>query len=851
MASKKSRVRLSSDVIPLRYQLHLTPDLDAFVFSGDESIVLTLKKPIREITLHAIELLIDSASIKHGAQSAEATKISYDEKAETATLRFEKPIPKGMATLSLAFRGTLNDRMHGFYRSSYTHEGKARHLATTQFESTDARRAFPCFDEPAQKAIFEISLTVPSAQEAISNTLPIDIKEHEGGYKTVHFGPTPPMSTYLAAFIVGDFEYIEKKSKDGVLVRVFTTPGKKHQADFALDVAAKVIDFFNAYFDIPYPLPAVDLIAIPDFSAGAMENWGAITYRETALLVDPERTSTQNKQWIALVIAHELAHQWFGNLVTMEWWTHLWLNEGFASYIEYLAVDHIFPDWDMWTQFLQGDMRPALHADALKHTHVIEVDVHHPSEIASVFDAVSYSKGASIIRMLAEYLGEKHFRDGLRYYLKKHSYKNTETVDLWNALAKVSGKPVAKIMTAWTREPGYPLVEVAENKGALTLSQKRFFASPLSARSDRSKTTWKIPLGISVGGKAQRPILLDKKSMRIKKPGRSWVKLNANESSFVRTTYSETLREALAVAAEHKELSVRDRLGLIRDIFAVVENGAQSAPDALTFAARYRKEDAYVVWAEILGSLGILDSIFAHEAFRPKLHAFVIELLSAISHTYAWDTKPKDHQASLLKILILGARSKYGDAEVQYAARSLFAALIKGNDTIPADLRGIVFATVARTGGAKDHAALLKLYKEAAMHEEKNRIGASLGLFADPALLQKTLEFSLSKEVRPQDTVRIIAGVTMNPAGTAIAWKFMTTHWKTFVDRYKGSRELSYLLEPLSVSTSAKQAEQLEKFLKSHPAPGTERTVAQILERIRSNAAWLARDKKALAQYFA
>lgn len=845
---KKTSVRLSPDVVPNRYELRLEPDLEAFVFEGEETIHLTLKKPLKTLTLHAIELDIESAEIEAGDRQV-ATAIAYDEKAETVTFTFKHDIPAGDARLALKFRGILNDRMHGFYRSSYEVNGEKRHLATTQFESTDARRAFPCFDEPAQKAVFEISLTVPTAHTAISNTMPIDIKEHETGYKTVRFSPTPPMSTYLAAFIVGDFEYVEKKSKGGILVRVFTTPGKKHQASFALDCAAKTIDFFNDYFDIPYPLPVVDLIAIPDFAAGAMENWGAITYRETALLVDPQHTSTMNKQWVALVIAHELAHQWFGNLVTMEWWTHLWLNEGFASYIEYLAVDHIFPSWDIWTQFLHADMRPALHADALLHTHAIEIDVHHPSEIAAVFDAVSYSKGASIIRMLAEYLGEKNFREGLRYYLKKHRYANTETVDLWNALEHVSKKPVAEIMEGWTREPGYPLVSVSEKGSDLLLQQSRFFSSPLSKKAARDKTAWHIPMSTVTEKGVQKPVMMDKKTLRMKRP-RSWLKLNANESSFFRTAYAAPLQETLAKAAAKKKLSTRDRLGLVRDVFATAESGDISTAQALAFAAYYRTEGAYVVWAEILSSLGYIDTLVSKEKYQARFRSFVLELITDIGKKLHWDAKPKDHAQALLKVLVLGALSKYGDQKLIAHAQKVFATE-KSRSKIPADLRGVVYATVARVGTAKEHAQLIDLYKKAPMHEEKNRIGGVLGLFKQKELLEKTLRFALSTDVRPQDSVRIIAGVTVNPLGTDLAWKFIKANWMTFIARYKGSRELSYLLEPLGVSNSLALAKDLESYIKKNPAPGTERTVKQVLERIRSNAAWLTRDTKRLAAFLA
>ena len=410
---KTSKVRLSKNVIPTEYDMQLKPDLDNFTFEGIETITVSILKPTRTLTLHSKEIEIATVHTSFKKEKLFA-KIIYDEKSETATFAFPKFIPNGKAKIVIVFKGILNDKLRGFYRSKYNILEKEYYIATTQFEATDARRAFPCFDEPAQKAIFHISLIIPKNKTAISNTLPIEIKEHDAGYKIVKFFPTPKMSTYLLAFIVGDFEYLESKTNSNVLVRVFTTPGKKHQAKFALDCAVKTLEFYNKYFDIDYPLPVLDMIAIPDFTAGAMENWGAIRYRESTLLVDEDHSSLGNKQWIALVIAHEIAHQWFGNLVTMEWWTHLWLNEGFASYIEYLAVDKLFPRWDIWTQFCTNDLAVGLRLDALLHTHPIEIEVHHPDEIGEIFDEVSYSKGASIIRMLADYLGEEDFRNGLR-----------------------------------------------------------------------------------------------------------------------------------------------------------------------------------------------------------------------------------------------------------------------------------------------------------------------------------------------------------------------------------------------------------------------------------------------------
>jgi puromycin-sensitive aminopeptidase len=835
-------VRLSPDVTPARYRISLKPNFETFTFAGDETITLTIKKPTTTITLHAIELEITSASIGESAAS-----VSYDKKRETATLSFKTPIQKGEAELSIAFVGTLNDKMHGFYRSNYQREGATHWIATTQFESTDARRAFPCFDEPAMKAVFDISLTIPAGMEAISNTMPIKKSTNADGSMRVDFSPTPVMSTYLLAFIVGEFEHVQKKSKDGVLVRVFTTPGKKEQATFALECAARIVSFFNQYFAIRYPLPVLDMIAIPDFSAGAMENWGAITYRESALLVDPKHSSTQNRQWVALVIAHEIAHQWFGNLVTMNWWTHLWLNEGFASYIEYLAVNHLFPEWDIWTQFLVADHAVALHYDGLEHTHPIEVEVHDPAEIASVFDAVSYSKGASVIRMLAEYLGEKTFRDGLRLYLKTHRYANAETADLWRALSRISGKPVAKIMANWTAKPGYPLLSLEQKRDHFTLTQSRFFASPVSQKKTRDATLWRIPLSF-IHEKKRGKVLIEKRTVKIPNTG-DYFKLNAGETSFVRTSYPAAVRDSLGEAIEAKRLETRDRVGLVRDMFALVENGAQTAVAALSFARHYGDENEYVVWSEICGGLSKLHSLIAHEAYEPAFNAYARSLLTEIGATIRWDAKPKSHSAALLKSLILETLAKYGDAAVLEHARLVFDSIDETANPVVPDLRGVVYNTVARHGGEKEYAKLLRLYESAVLHEEKNRIGRALGLFRQTELLAQTLEFAISDGVRRQDCVRMIMAVTVNPHGRDLAWSFIKANWKFFTERFQGSRDLAHLIEPMGSSALLADAKDVQAFLKTHPTPGTERTLKQVLERIHSNAAWLKRGRKELEQF--
>lgn len=852
MKKTTKNIRLVPHIKPERYQISLKPDLDAFVFEGEETITLSLDKKVKEITLHSVDLDIETAVVLQNKIKTFASRISYDKKTETATFVFPKALEVGKAKLTLVFKGILNDKMHGFYRSRYEVDGKEYHLATTQFEATDARRAFPCFDEPALKAIFDIKLIVPKKSTAISNTMPTSIREHSAGYQVVEFSPTPKMSTYLVAFIVGDLEYIEKKTKEGVLVRVFTTPKKKHQAEFALDCAVKTLSFFTEYFDIPYPMPVLDMVAIPDFASGAMENWGAVTYREEALLIDPENSSASAKQWVAVVVAHELSHQWFGNLVTMEWWTHLWLNEGFASYIEYLAVDHIFPDWEMWTEFVSNDLGNALSLDSLKHTHPIEVQVHHPDEISEIFDAVSYSKGASVIRMLAEYLGEKDFRDGLRYYLKKYSYENTETVHLWEAFEKVSRKPVTKMMSAWTGKAGHPVLDVSRVDSKLEISQSRFFRSPLSKKETKEKTLWQVP--VSIIGEEQigkEKFMLDKKSARIKTAfGDGWVKLNAGESSVARVNYTPALWKLLITPVSKKKLSPVDRLGLVRDSFDLAMSGDLDTPTALDFASAYKNETNFAVWEELATGLSTIHNLIENESFAPEYEKYCRDIFAPMVKKVGWKKKTGDsHSDILLRSLILANAAKYGDENVTVKSQALFSAIKKGKNPVHADLRGFVYSTVARHGGKVEYKKFLEMHKNATLTEEKNRIGRALGRFSQKELLEKTLAFSLSTEVRAQDTMYFIGNTLANPKGRDLAWKFIKKEWTVFLERYGGGKNLSTLVSSLGVFVHERDAVDIEKFFRKNGAPGAARTVEQVLERIRTKANWLARDRKKIAKW--
>ena len=458
-------VVLPANVKPSKYCMTLRPDLETFTFVGEQTVDIDIAVPTARIKLNAAELEITDVVLRHNGSSIPVHSLSLNEDTETVTLDFGQTLAQGPAQLNMKFTGILNDRLVGFYRSEYQDtDGQTKYLATTQFEATDARRAFPCWDEPAQKAVFDVTLVFNDTLQAVSNTPIVEESIPAPGMKSVRFAETPIMSTYLLAFVVGDLVSVEAPAAGGTKVGVWTTRGKENQAGFALDTSVKLLGYFNEYFGIPYPLPKLDHIAIPDFAAGAMENWGCVTYRETALLVDPENSSAGTRQRVAEVVAHEMAHMWFGDLVTMEWWDDLWLNESFASWMGTKAVDWLFPDWEMWTQFVNMDTNRALSLDGLKNSHPIEQEVKNPAEVSQLFDAISYSKGGSVLRMLETFLTPDVFQKGLYRYLKSNEYGNARTQDLWSALEEESGMPVTSIMDSWVKQTGYPVLQIEADR---------------------------------------------------------------------------------------------------------------------------------------------------------------------------------------------------------------------------------------------------------------------------------------------------------------------------------------------------------------------------------------------------
>lgn len=854
----KKSVRLVSHVSPSHYNLTIHPDILSSTFSGKEIIKINIDKEIKSITLHSKDLDIETACISNkqkvtGSKKNKnieqfASKITYDDKMETATFYFKDKIPKGKGELSIVFSGIISDSLRGFYKSKYTVDGEEKVMATTQFEATDARRAFPCFDEPAHKAVFEVSLIVPNSHTAISNTLPINIREHNSEYKIVSFAPSPKMSTYLLAFIIGEFEYTEGRTKDNVQVRIFTTKNKIHQGKFALDTAIRSLEFFTEYFDIPYPMPNLDLIAIPDFEPAGMENWGAITFRESSVLIDEEHSSLTNKQWVATTVAHELAHQWFGNLVTMHWWTDLWLNEGFASYMEKACTNELFPHWRVWDLYLASNRyRNAIEIDSLKNTHAIEVELHHPDEINETFDMVSYEKGTAMIRMLCEYIGDDKFKDGLRYYLKKHSYKNTKTINLWEAFEKVSKKPIKEMMNSWTKQAGFPVVTLTKNKKSeFILRQNKFFSSRITKEENKSNKIWQIPVLYKTENKCKK-ILLSNKSIILKE--KSIDKLNVDESAFMKVCYDKETLNSIKKDIEENHISVIDRLGVIRDVFALAESGSIPTDEALDFSLSYKNETDYMVWTELVYGINKIYNIVYKEKSVDKFKEYALSLFSKKAEEIGFEKKEEeDSSSTLLRNLLISQAAFYGDKKIIKEAISVFSHRIL--KPIDPDIRGVIYNTVARYGGLKEWKTFEKLYKEETLDEEKERLCRAMTQFENTKLLEKTLNFAISKDVRDNIAPFLIAATWNNKIGQDITWQFLKDNWNMMLKKYgEGGLMLSKMMFILGNNTTTKDLKDAKKFFSKNTAPAAEKTLEQAYERIESNVDWIKDDMKGIKNW--
>ena len=864
-------VVLPSNVKPSKYRMTLQPDLETFTFKGEQTIDIEIVEPTARIKLNAADLEISRVSLLRNGSATPAQSISLDADTETATLDFGRTLSPGPAQLDIQFTGILNDRLVGFYRSEYQDtEGQTRYLATTQFEATDARRAFPCWDEPAQKAVFDVTLVFADGFQAVSNTPIVEDTRPSPGLRSVRFAETPVMSTYLLAFVVGDLVSVEADAADGTKVGVWTTRGKENQAGFALDTSVKLLGYFNDYFNIPYPLPKLDHIAIPDFAAGAMENWGCVTYRETALLVDPENSSAGTRQRVAEVVAHEMAHMWFGDLVTMEWWDDLWLNESFASWMGTKAVDWLFPDWEMWTQFVNMDTNRAFSLDGLKNSHPIEQEVKNPAEVSQLFDAISYSKGGSVLRMLENFLGPEVFRGGLYRYLKANEYANARTQDLWAALEEESGLPVTTIMDSWVKQTGYPVLEVEADRRAndvqISLSQERFVydrllgeeAPPSIPTQDGGDTggVWQVPVTVSAPGSASASTVMESKeavvTLPVASPSDDWYKVNADQTGFFRVNYSADDWQRLAPAISAREFPATDRLGIQNDAYALSRAGLLPITQFLELAGSYSGETDASVWSDLASNLRDIEQLIAGEPVHPAYQRFGRELFGPAARRAGWTPRPGDgHLDSLLRSTVLGQSGSYNDEETLGQADDLFRQYLENPDAVHPDLRGVVFSLAAQVGDRATYDQLWDLEERTSLQEEKIRLLLAMSRFQDVGLLNETLERALSPRVRSQDTITVVGGVAANFRGREAAWEFVKDNWSEFDRRYGGGGfGLMRLVSICSSFTTEERRADVENFFAEHSAPAAERTIRQALERVRLNIRWLEQNRPALNAWF-
>ena len=842
--------RLPRTIEPETYHIEIEPDVASATFSGSVSIDALVVEAVDEIVLNAAELAVSDVEVRTTGGTTISCTVDFDDELEQVLFRPSTTVPPGPCTISCRFTGTLNDKLRGFYRSTYSGpEGETQTIATTQFESVDARRCFPCFDEPDRKAVFEIALIVDPDVDAISNS-PVVGTDQVGSKRRVRFSPTMKMSTYLVAFVVGKLEATETVDVDGVPLRVVCTPGKKALAEFALEVGAFSLRFFTDYFSIPYPGEKVDLVAIPDFAAGAMENLGCITFRDTALLVDQEHAARTELERIADVIAHELAHMWFGDLVTMGWWEGIWLNEAFATFMETLCVDAFRPSWDRWVGFAPS-REAALAVDSVHSTRPIEYPVGPPKEAEGMFDLLTYEKGCGVLRMLEQHIGSVVFRDGVRAYLKEHAYGNTVTADLWDALEDASGAPVRDVMDTFILQGGHPLVSLHGD----TLSQEPFALGPVPPGVTSSiGSEWRVPVAVralpadGAPGAPLRHLVLGTDPLPIEEAAQGLAVVNAGGWGMFRVGYES--QHGLALAQHLSELAPLERADLLGDTWATTLAGRSSLQEFLVLASRLGLEPDPAPWAPVAAAL-VLCKRIARPEHEDSLHHAVAELIGPTLRRLGFDPVPGESERTpSLRALAINLMGTVGaDAAVRAeAARRFDASPIGGGsgEPITADIETAVLAVVAQLVRPGDFDALLGRYRTASTPQEEMRSLGALAGFPDVELCLRTFDLAMT-EVRSQNGFSVISALLANPVGNQAVWERVTEDWDAVLERFPKNAPPRILESLPALCADADFAERAIAFLDDHPLASGPRRVAQSVERLRVNVAFAARERARLA----
>ncbi|KAF9466381.1 leucyl aminopeptidase [Collybia nuda] len=887
--------RLPINVKPTHYDLTVRTDLDKLQFEGFVKISLDIQKDTSTICLNASTLQLGKASIYSDALKTEQVQSSesLDTVSERVTYHFPQTLPGGTrAELRIGFSGELTGSMTGYYKSSWEDEGKKKFYALTQFEPTAARHAFPCWDEPLLKATFAVTLISRDGTVNLSNMPAISEEVYEPGnritgenadllkllsslttrddkWKITRFQTTPPMSTYIVAYANGDFKYLEKSvvmplSGKTIPLRIYTTADVIHQAQFALDVKADVLPLYEKVFDVEFPLPKLDTLVANDFDAGAMENWGLITGRTSAFLLDPKSADLQAKKNVAATQSHEVAHMWFGNITTMEWWNYLYLNEGFATLMGevIIAGKMVFPEWKVNSEFISDHLNRALSLDAKLSSHPIEVDCPDANHINQIFDSLSYSKAASVLRMLSSYVGEERFLKGVSLYLKKKLYANSVTNDLWEGIGTATGIDIIRVMDNWISKIGFPVITVTETPTGIRVRQDRFLETGHADAKD-NKTIWNIPLSILTVDKdgksvVDRSAILEEREKTFDLDTSKPYKLNAGTVGVYRVLYTpERLAKIAAEAAKsegNSAFSLDDRIGLVHDAMALSKAGLAKLSSALTLVDELKGETEYLVWSGISESLGGLVSIWwEHPSLVDQLNAFrralFVPLVNKLGYEYS-DSESTD--ISLLRTCAITQAASAKDAGVIKELQNRFAHFMKtGDDSrIPADLQRVIFSVAVRHGGKEEYDTVVRVHNKPKTPTTRISAMQAMGATEDPELVKQTLDF-ITHQARDQDIIYFFRGLSNNFKTRRILVQFFKDEYDTLYKRFEGNFTLKYLVEMSmgGLSTERDHAEVVE-FFKDKDTSKYNLSLAQSLDSIRAKAAYIERSSDDMAAWF-
>ncbi|RXG47320.1 hypothetical protein VDGE_07150 [Verticillium dahliae] len=871
---------LPDAIRPSHYVVSLRElDFKNWTYQGTVSIDVEVVKPTKEVVINALELKLSKASVtvtqNKSTESYESASISLDEKKQRAVIAFDQEIPASQkASVLIHFEGILNNDMAGFYRSKYTpavtpaasvpRDDEWHYMLSTQFEPCDARRAFPCFDEPNLKATFDVELEIPDDQVALSNMPVKDTKKTRDGFHLVSFETSPKMSTYLLAWAIGDFEYVEaftERRYNGkqLPVRVYTTRGLKEQGRWALWHAPRIIDYFSDIFGIEYPLPKADLLAVHEFSAGAMENWGLVTYRTTAVLYDEKTSEPRYANRVAYVVAHELAHQWFGNLVTMDWWDELWLNEGFATWVGWLATDHLHPEWQVWPQFINEGMEMAFKLDSIRASHAIHVPVKDALDVNQIFDHISYLKGCSAIRMLANHLGVETFLKGVSNYLKKHQYGNAKTEALWSALSEASGKDVNKLMGPWISKIGHPVLTVAEQPNQISIKQSRFLSTG-DVKPQDDETTWWIPLELEgkKGVKGITSIALEKKEDTITDIDSEFYKLNSGASGFYRVNYPP--ERLLQLGKQLDRLSIEDKIAIIGSAGDLAFSGNGTTAALLSFIQGFSKEDNYLVWSQVLDSIASVKSVFGEdEVIKKGLEAFTLKLIDEAVSKVGWDyPEGESYLTGLLRKRLILTAGVNGHASVTEEALKRWKAYVESPESnpLPPALRTPVFRVAVKHDPVKAVEVLKKEWFTTKSIDGKEVCLSAISAARDTELVKKTiLPFLFNRsppapasESVPSSDMHVLAsGLGANASAREAQWQYLQAHWDDCVVKAGNNVVVDRLVSTsLSKFADADKISEIDAFFAGKDTAGFNRTLETAKDKIRGRAAYRQRDAAAL-----